>query len=99
EQNFVEAHWRLLETPGSDLPVLDTLFSAMVPVRPRGCPKVAAEIRTVVTHGLWNGVPDLDGETQLRNEGMRVTFPPHSVQVPPGILFPMCGMHLQLRAQ
>ena len=99
EQNFVEAHWARLDTPGTDLPVLDTMFSAGVPVRPRGYPKVAAEIRTVVNHGLWNGVPDLDGETQLRNEGMRVTFPPHSIQVPPGTLFPMCGMNLGFRPE
>jgi reversibly glycosylated polypeptide/UDP-arabinopyranose mutase len=53
----------------------------------------------VVNHGLWNGVPDLDGETQLKNEGMRVTFPPHSLQVPPGVLFPMCGMNLSFRPE
>jgi reversibly glycosylated polypeptide/UDP-arabinopyranose mutase len=99
ETNFVEAHWRMLNTPGTDLPVLDTMFSAVLPVRPRGYPKAAREMRTVVNHGLWNGVPDLDGETQLKNEGMRVTFPAHSLQVPPGVLFPMCGMNLSFRPE
>lgn len=99
EQNFVSAHWRMLDTPGSDLPVLDTAFAAVLPLRPRGYPKVGRDLRTIVNHGLWNGVPDLDGETQLHNEGLRVTFPPHSVQVPPGILFPMCGMNLSFRPE
>jgi reversibly glycosylated polypeptide / UDP-arabinopyranose mutase len=98
-QNFVEAHWRMLDMPGSDLPVLDTMFAAVLPVRPRGYPKVGRDVRTVVNHGLWNNVPDLDGETQLRNEGLRVTFPHHSVQVPPGVLFPMCGMNLAFRPE
>ena len=99
EENFLKAHWRMLETPGSDLPVLDTMFAAVLPVRPRGFPKIGRDVRTVVNHGLWNGVPDLDGETQLRNEGLRVTFPPHSVQVPSGVLFPMCGMNLSFRPE
>jgi reversibly glycosylated polypeptide / UDP-arabinopyranose mutase len=98
-ETLLEAHWRILETPGSDLPVLDTMFAAVLAVKPRGYPKVARRIRTVVNHGLWNNVPDLDGETQLQNEGMRVTFPPHSVQVPPGTLFPMCGMNLAFRPE
>ena len=99
EQNFVEAHWRALETPGSDMPVLDTMFAAGVPVKPRGFPKNGRVTRTMVNHGLWNGVPDLDGETQLLNEGMRVTFSPHSMQVPSGVFFPMCGMNLSFRPE
>lgn len=99
QPGFVDAHWSALETPGSDVPVLDTMFAAAVPVKPRGFPRLGSEIRTMVNHGLWNGVPDLDGETQLRNEGMRVTFSPHSLQVPPGVLFPMCGMNLAFRPE
>lgn len=99
EENFVEAHWRKLGTSGGNLPVLDTMFSAEAAVRPRGYPKVELELPTMVNHGLWNGVPDLDGETQLRNEELRITFPPHSLQVPPGILFPMCGMNLAFRPE
>jgi reversibly glycosylated polypeptide / UDP-arabinopyranose mutase len=68
-------------------------------VRPRGFPKISRDVRTVVNHGLWNNVPDLDGETQLQHEGMRVTFPPHSVQIPRGTLFPMCGMNLSFRPE
>lgn len=99
QENFIEAHWRRLSMPGGDLPVLDTMFSAEVPVRPRGYPKIERQWPTMVNHGLWNGVPDLDGETQLENEGMRLTFPPHSLQVPPGVLFPMCGMNLSFRPE
>jgi reversibly glycosylated polypeptide/UDP-arabinopyranose mutase len=30
---------------------------------------------------------------------MRVTFPPHTMQVPSGTLFPMCGMNLSFRPE
>ena len=47
----------MLDMPGSDLPVLDTMFSAVLPVRPRGFPKVSRDVRTVI----------VDGETLVEN--------------------------------
>lgn len=62
----------------------------------RGFPYgVREEARIVVSHGVWEGVPDLDAPTQL------VTGIPEDIEygkdvIPRGILFPFCGMNVAL---
>lgn len=69
------------------------------PIIPRGYPYEirAQRLETVVHHGLWSNVPDLDARTQLRLPDYR-TAPARTVQrVPHGRWFPMCGMNLAFR--
>ena len=103
-EDFLSQHWRLLEVPGVDVPVIDTLFAATGTyldddIFARGFPKKRYSWKTMVNHGLWNNVPDLDGETQLKHPDLRVTFSEHSLQVPPGILFPMSSMNVAFRPE
>ncbi len=68
-------------------------------VRPRGFPYEIREqsLPTLIHHGLWSNVPDLDARTQLRLPNHRLR-PATSVQrVPHGRFFPMCGMNLAFR--
>lgn len=52
---------------------------------------------TVVHHGLWSNIPDLDGMTQLKHPGFRLNPSYLTEKVPYGRLFPMCGMNLAFR--
>ena len=68
-------------------------------VYPRGYPyRIRGRERPVmIHHGLWSGVPDLDGLTQMARPDLRLG-PAHLVDVvPEGALFPMCGMNLAFR--
>jgi hypothetical protein len=70
-------------------------------IRPRGYPYDIRDqtLETVVHHGLWSNVPDLDARTQLRLPDHR-TPPAREVdRVPHGRFFPMCGMNLAFRPQ
>jgi hypothetical protein len=56
-----------------------------------------ATVPTVIHHGLWSNVPDLDARTQLLMPEFRLE-PATTVQrVPQGRFFPMCGMNLAFR--
>jgi hypothetical protein len=107
ELPFLEAHWKALETPGMTATIFDTMgYLCTAPnvvglshMRPRGFPKKIRLARTVLNHGLWNGVPDLDGETQLKYGDGPVTFLPQLRQVPVGTLFPMSAMNIAFRPE
>jgi reversibly glycosylated polypeptide / UDP-arabinopyranose mutase len=66
---------------------------------PRGYPYGHRQEKqpVMIHHGLWSGIPDLDGVTAL--EYSKVEFEQfHTVErVPSGRLFPMCGMNLSFR--
>ena len=68
-------------------------------VYPRGYPYgIRQETRPVmIHHGLWSGVPDLDGRTQLELPQYRLPPAKELQTVPYGRLFPMCGMNLAFR--
>jgi reversibly glycosylated polypeptide / UDP-arabinopyranose mutase len=62
---------------------------------PRGYPQTGLSFRpTVINHGLWSGIPDLDAETQLE------TPPPYEYSkgryeyIPYGSYYPMSGMNV-----
>lgn len=58
----------------------------------RGVPYgVREEAEIVVSHGVWEGVPDLDGPTQLVKGTPELTFP--KMTIPKGVLFPLCAMN------
>ena len=53
----------------------------------------------MIHHGLWAGVPDLDGITALEHHALRLKSRYHTERVPTGQMFPMCGMNLVFRAE
>jgi reversibly glycosylated polypeptide/UDP-arabinopyranose mutase len=68
---------------------------------PRGYPyAIRGETKPVmVHHGLWSGVPDFDGKTQVSFPEYRMNPAYKQDVVPEGALFPMCGMNLAFRRQ
>jgi len=97
---FLVKHYLALEVTGDVLPMFDTMESLGYPdVLPRGYPKKFPTARTMLNHGLWNGVPDIDGETQLRTGLRDIRFDPQTRQVPPGTLFPMSAMNIAFRPE
>lgn len=59
----------------------------------RGFPYgVRDEAKVVVSHGVWDGVPDLDGATQLVKGISKQDFP--KMVIPKGIYFPFCIMNV-----
>ncbi len=81
----------------------DSWFNTIedLPVFPRGYPY---EIRkqnqkTVIHHGLWSNIPDLDGLTQKKNPRFRTPQFSEIAKVPYGKFFPMCGMNLAFRRE
>lgn len=64
----------------------------------RGFPyMIRNEAKIVVSHGVWQGIPDWDGPTQLVREGMgRERDIPAYFRgpIPKGIYFPFCAMNV-----
>ena len=71
-------------------------------MHPRGYPYGIREFRrpVMIHHGLWSGVPDLDGITALDHPDWQVPEPwLHEVKTVPQGMFPMCGMNLAFRRE
>lgn len=68
---------------------------------PRGYPYGIREAARPVMlhHGLWSGIPDLDGEAQLANPGFRLPPCQSREVIPSGKFFPMCIMNVMFRAE
>lgn len=68
-------------------------------ILPRGYPYEirAQKLETVVHHGMWSNVPDLDARTQMRLPDYRTRPASILKRVPHGRFFPMCGMNLAFR--
>ena len=67
---------------------------------PRGYPYEIRQSRPVgIFHGLWSGIPDLDGVTALAYPDFRTREAETLEVVPQGKLFPMCGMNLAFRRE
>lgn len=63
---------------------------------PRGFPYgLRDEAEVVISHGVWEGVPDWDAPTQLVMGNRSVTFP--QIVIPKHAYFPMCGMNLMVK--
>ena len=65
----------------------------------RGFPYgVRTEAQVMLSHGVWEGVPDYDAPTQLlMNPEFKPTY--YKGVIPKGIFFPMCGMNLAFRRE
>lgn len=97
---FLDGHWRALNTPGLSEPLFNTMHAHEGgEIVARGFPKELRMARTVLNHGLWNNIPDLDGATQLQHPDLRTRFSRHSMQVPPGVFFPMSAMNVAFRPE
>lgn len=68
---------------------------------PRGYPYgIRHETRpTMIHHGLWSGVPDLDGVTALEHHEFRMQTTDWAEVITEGQMFPMCGMNLAFRRE
>ena len=67
----------------------------------RGVPySIRDEAPVMLSHGVWVGTPDFDGETQLKletNNGVPYSLPYYVGPIPRGVLFPVCGMNLMVK--
>jgi reversibly glycosylated polypeptide/UDP-arabinopyranose mutase len=68
---------------------------------PRGYPYDirGSSFDTVIHHGLWSNVPDLDALTQAKLPELRISPANEVSRVPTGRFFPMCGMNLAFRRE
>ena len=68
---------------------------------PRGYPyEIRDKTRKLVLHhGLWSGIPDLDGKTQLENPNFRLPSCEFRDVVPSTKFFPMSSMNIIFRAE
>jgi reversibly glycosylated polypeptide/UDP-arabinopyranose mutase len=69
----------------------------------RGVPyNIREEAPVMLSHGVWIGTPDFDGETQLRLEkegGIPKALPYYVGPIPKGVLAPICGMNVMIRKE
>jgi reversibly glycosylated polypeptide/UDP-arabinopyranose mutase len=79
-QRHIPVTW--LSTTGDD-------FMRGFPYNRRG------EVETVVSHGIWEGVPDLDAPTQLLHPDTIPDF--YRGPIPKGILYPHCAMNFAFK--
>lgn len=68
---------------------------------PRGYPYGIRQSvqQAMIHHGLWSGVPDLDGITALEHADLRLNPATRRERIPIGKFFPMCGMNLAFRRE
>lgn len=67
---------------------------------PRGFPYEDRGKEVVLSHGLWDHIPDFDGHTQLANPDIRVkNIRTEASVVPRHILYPMCGMNVAVKRE
>lgn len=94
-ERFIDRHYAKLNQPAEEGGWVSTGGGVI----PRGVPYNggirAAEC--VVSHGLWDRVPDLDAVTQLYSARQHWNFEPIEQIIPKGKFFPMCGMNLAFK--
>ena len=76
---------------------LDQWFRTIDGLNPRGIPYGDRGILPVLlNHGVWCGVPDLDGPTSLfyKNRSDQVILRSGKEVIPPGMFFPLCAMNV-----
>ncbi len=87
--SFIAGHWQNLQTQ------VTFGWAQTAPFYTRGFPyEVRDAARTVVSHGLWSKVPDLDAPSQLLNPKLTLAGSPGTSIIPRGTYFPMSGMNL-----
>jgi reversibly glycosylated polypeptide/UDP-arabinopyranose mutase len=76
---------------------LDSWFRTLDGDDPRGIPYGSrGRLPVLLNHGLWTGVPDLDGPTSLvrARQPQETSLRARHEIVPPGVWFPLCGMNV-----
>jgi reversibly glycosylated polypeptide/UDP-arabinopyranose mutase len=76
---------------------LDRWFRTIDGQEPRGIPYGdKGSLPVLLNHGLWTGIPDLDGPTALvqGRHPMTITLRARREIIPPGIWFPLCAMNV-----
>lgn len=95
--NFVDEVVKRLDTDWED----DHWWSTFKhnDIYPRGYPYQIRKQKqkTVIHHGLWSNIPDLDGITQKKHPDFRFKPKNEVVKVPYGKFFPMCSMNLSFK--
>lgn len=79
----------------------DSWWSTLDGVYTRGYPYKIRNQRkeTVIHHGLWSHIPDLDAKTQRKMPNFRTKPAKEVMVVPKGKFFPLCGMNLAFKAK
>lgn len=66
--------------------------------RVRGIPVGGEKWPVVLSHGVWEGVPDFDAPTQFLNPEVNdIAF--NKTNIPEGVLFPLCAMNFAFRRE
>lgn len=95
DSNLLADHWRSLEAP-QQLRWQRTSQR----VRTRGYPYTLGEgVKSVLNHGLWEGVADIDAIEQLTTEMDDHCYSWESHLVPPGVYYTMCIMNVAFRRE
>jgi hypothetical protein len=90
--NFLSVHWSRLHDHGT----VSAWQPTGVGVMTRGMPYCSRLRRwpTILNHGLWSGVPDIDSPTQLVSVRSSEAFEPRDQTIPVGQYYPMSGMNI-----
>ena len=68
----------------------------------RGFPyRIRDQLQVMVSHGLWSGALDLDGQTEAKLPRLLNEIPYRSIRqiIPQNYFFPMCSMNLAFRRE
>lgn len=94
--DLLDGHWQALQTKHHPA------WWKVAPFHTRGFPQVGREaMPTMLNHGLWLGMPDLDAPTQMGQPDFRLDgshIAPAS-PIPRGYAFPMSGMNVAFRRE
>jgi reversibly glycosylated polypeptide/UDP-arabinopyranose mutase len=78
--------------------VSPTWMSTAQDWRVRGIPVGGEKWPVMLSHGVWNGVPDFDAPTQFLNPDIKdIAF--NKTSIPKGALFPLCAMNFAFRRE
>lgn len=78
--------------------VSPTWMSTAQDWRVRGIPVGGEKWPVMLSHGVWNGVPDFDAPTQFLNPDVKdIAF--NKTNIPKGALFPLCAMNFAFRRE
>lgn len=78
--------------------VSPTWMSTAQDWRVRGIPVGREKWPVMLSHGVWNGVPDFDAPTQFLNPDVKdISF--NKTNIPKGVLFPLCAMNFAFRRE
>jgi hypothetical protein len=90
----IQDHIDQLNSKVSSLSWMNTIINAF----PRGYPYGERKgVPVKFSHGVWEGVPDLDAPTQLLWDNRKIDFA--IGKVPKGIFIPTCGMNIAFKRE